>query len=167
MVDENSTELLKELILEEFREIRDTSVQLKDLILHDQASRPLGMGSTKFDHLDFNLLVQMRQEHETEQAKKGVRTSNYRGQTGANKKEVSERQQLIRKFYEVLKEEQEDHAVGTGYGRKARWTVSAKGGQTGTEDRVSGNTANAIVVATNLAVKVFFILFSIVQLEVY
>ena len=135
-------------------------MQLKELILHDQGSRPLGMGSIKFDHLDFNLLVQMRQEHETEQAKKGVRTSNYRGKMAANNKEVSERRQLIRKLHEVLKEEQEDHAVGTGYGRKARWTVSAKGGQTGTEDQVSGNTANAIVVATNLAAKVFyFILF--------
>lgn len=130
--------------------------QVKDIILRDQGSRPLGMGSTKFEHLDFNLLVQMRREHETEQAKKGVRTSNYRGQTAANNKAVSERRQLIRKFHEVLKEEQEDHAVGTGYGRKARWTASAKGGQTGTEDQVSGNTANAIAVATNLAVKVFF-----------
>lgn len=63
------------------------------------------------------------------------------------------RKKIICRFHEILKEEQDDRAVGTGLKRRARW-ISAKGGQASESNPATGNTANAVAVATTHAAKV-------------
>ncbi|PPQ76654.1 hypothetical protein CVT25_015703 [Psilocybe cyanescens] len=73
----------------------------------------------------------------------------------ANLKDTK-RKLIIRRLHQVLKEAQDDVAIGTGFERKGRWQarVSAKGGQTGTEELVAnGNVANAIAAATTQSAK--------------
>jgi hypothetical protein len=97
----------------------------------------------------------MRRKHQTQQAALGVRTKS----ETVDKPEISMRQQLIRRFHEVLKEQQ-DHAIGTGCERAARWRAPAPGGREGQIDGLSapalpsGNSANAAVAASAIAKKV-------------
>lgn len=103
----------------------------------------------------------MRKAHETRQAKKGVRTMHDDPTSRANLKDTK-RKLIIRRLHQVLKEAQDDVAIGTGFERKGRWQarVSAKGGQTGTEELVAnGNVANAIAAATTQSAKVLALSF--------
>ncbi|KAH9480225.1 hypothetical protein JR316_0006823 [Psilocybe cubensis] len=92
-------------------------------------------------------------KHETKQAKKGVRKVQDGDSVDQTKKKSTLKGQLIHRFHQALKESQEDRAIGTGAIRKARWEQAAKGGQTGREDVLAGNSANAVAVATSQAIK--------------
>ena len=92
----------------------------------------------------------MRFQHQTRQAAAGVRT---KGQRREEKPSETMRKKIIRRLHEILREEQDDVAVGTGSERKARWTQAAKGGQS-VDGTATGNTANAIAAATSNATKV-------------
>ncbi|EEB89059.1 hypothetical protein MPER_12894 [Moniliophthora perniciosa FA553] len=103
-----------------------------------------------FASADFSELIRQRTEHETEQAKSGVRLSGLKKPEGINedggkaekkKKELSQRQKVLREFSQICKD-QEQRGIGTGAERKLRWTA----GET-TNATLSGNSANAAVVA--------------------
>lgn len=105
----------------------------------DENSRPLGHGVTRYIDLDFEVLVEMRRKHQTKQAASGVRTK---------KTKVSGdtlRGQIIRQFYEALKEAQDERAAGTGMERDARWRGEAP---------ATGNAANAAAAAATVSRKV-------------
>ncbi len=120
----------------------------------------LGKLTTSYNDLDFEGLVAMRGAHQTRQAATGVRTQHTQMRNAAKTPETI-RKQLIRRFHEILREGQEEVAVGTGCERKARW-VSAKGGQaSGIVSRdepgnLTGNSFNAVAVATTATAKVCF-----------
>lgn len=139
---------------EEYLDICAAATRIADLMIADQPSKPLGLGTVTADDLDFGALVNMCRQHQTRQAATGVRTQRRAEQTKEPKK--TERQKLIRRMHEVLKESQSDVAVGTRCERKARWTTAAKGGQVDEDASAaaSGNTANAIAAATTQAMKV-------------
>ena len=101
--------------------------------------------------IDISELVHLRFLHQTKQAETGVRKVGS-GESTANRqaeKPLSERQQIIRKFAEIIKQ-QDDRGVGTGLERSARWI--SKGSEKGTKqskavEKTSGNSANAAAVA--------------------
>lgn len=114
--------------------------------------------TTSSSTIDVSELVRLRFLHQTKQAETGVRkvgsgksTANSRAE---NLKPLSERQQIIRRFAEIIKQ-QDDRGVGTGLERSARWI--SKGSEKGTSkqggavDKTSGNSANAAAVANATA----------------
>ncbi|KAJ7722682.1 hypothetical protein B0H16DRAFT_1334577, partial [Mycena metata] len=118
----------------------------------DEASKPLGRGAFTSDAIDFDYLVELRRRHQTIQAAHGVRTRIV-DQSSEKVKEVSLRQQLIKKMHLVLKEEQ-DHATGIGLERSARWHAPAPGGRGAKESETTlpaGNSANAALTAAAVA----------------
>jgi hypothetical protein len=140
----------EKLIAEEYVQVRATANYIHDIILDDQPSKPLGSNSTTFEDLDLDALVEMRRRHETRQAAMGVKTRN----NSTALPEESKRAKVIQRLHQVLKETQEDIAIGTGLERKARWKAPAKGGRTANDVAVSGNSANTVVAATAQATKV-------------
>ena len=102
--------------------------------------------------LDVSELVHLRFLHQTKQAETGVRKVGS-GESIANRKAekpLSERQQIIRKFAEILKQ-QDDRGVGTGLERSARWISKGSAESTSKQneaiEKTSGNSANAAAVA--------------------
>ena len=105
--------------------------------------------------IDVSELVHLRFLHQTKQAETGVRkvgscesTANPGRQA---KKPLSERQQIIRKFAEIIKQ-QDDRGIGTGLERSARWISKGSRSEKGTRkseaiEKTSGNSANAAAVA--------------------
>jgi len=89
--------------------------------------------------------------HQTRQAATCVRMKL--GDITEEEPEETMRKKIICRFHEILKEEQDDCAVGTGLERRAHW-ISAKGGQASDGIPAAGNTANAVAVATTHAAKV-------------
>jgi hypothetical protein len=116
-------------------DLQAAASRFHNLMLADQPSKALGLANITSDDLDFKALVNMRRQHQTRQAATGVRTRSDMTVTVTQDPKKTERQKIIRRFHEVLKESQNDVAVGTGIERKARWLVSAKGGQV--DDEVS------------------------------
>jgi hypothetical protein len=123
----------------------------------DMTTAELGM-------LNFDQMVELRFAHQTKQAASGIRksvkgTSN--AQTAGHAESVeTQRQALLRKLNEVIKEQQE-RGVGTGVERGLRWRNPAPGGRVGAVDgavhpqAAPGNAANAVETATKLAGKVW------------
>ena len=141
---EMGDELVEEIMVEEYRNLRVLQEGLPRLQVLDELSKPLGLGEIALDDLDFSPLVEMRRRHQTRQAALGVRTRTSKS-TAAEDSELTIKQQIIRRMREVLKE-QDEHAVGTGYERSARWGV-ADG---------AGNSANAAAAAVTVAKQVCF-----------
>ncbi|KAJ6615027.1 hypothetical protein B0H10DRAFT_2220789 [Mycena sp. CBHHK59/15] len=150
--------LLHELVAEEQVAIQAATVDLAPLAI-SETSKPLGRGSATAQTMDFDHLVDLRRRHQAIQAARGVRTRVIDPTNAEKAKEASLRQQLIRKFYLALKEEQ-DRAVGTGVEREVRWKASAPSGRGGNvrgsqSDVIpAGNSANAALTATALAKRV-------------
>ncbi|KAJ6540225.1 hypothetical protein B0H10DRAFT_1971064 [Mycena sp. CBHHK59/15] len=87
-----------------------------------ELSKPLRLGTTGASDINFDFLVGLRRQHQTMQAARGVRTRVTGAVDVEKARELSVRQQLIRKFHLVLKEEQ-DVVVGTGLERGQRWRL--------------------------------------------
>jgi hypothetical protein len=102
------------------------------------------MGSFPMQSLDFASLLNIWMDHETEHAKKGIRTG--RDQL-APTESISECHRLIWEFQAVLKEQQ-SHATGSGLERAARWM-----GSTGQLPE-TGNVANAALTAKEVVKKI-------------
>jgi len=89
--------------------------------------------------------------HQIRQAATCVRTKL--GDITKEKPEETTCKKIICRFHKILKEEQDDCAIGTGLERQACW-ISVKGGQGSDGIPAAGNTANAVAVATMHAAKV-------------
>lgn len=107
----------------------------------DEEILPRDRPSTETFSFDLDQLVQLRFDHQTKQAKSGVRTNG----TQALSANLTERQSLLREFHRSMKEVDDSHegrGVGTGLERSARWRES------GTLRPTAGNAANALESAT-------------------
>ncbi|KIJ10894.1 hypothetical protein PAXINDRAFT_157495 [Paxillus involutus ATCC 200175] len=108
----------------------------------DVPSKPCGVGTFGLQALDFSMLIEGRELHETSQAKNGCRTSGEQRSAydsmGAQLPSV--RGQLIREFRNILNEHQE-RAAGTGANRAIRWTGSVS------QISETGNAGNAAAVS--------------------
>ena len=114
------------------------------------------------DKFDLSLLAKYRQQHETRQAKEGVRTqSTNTTTTPSESSAVSQRRQIIKGIHQILKAVDTRRKVGTGLERGARWT-----GKVETTVAMSGNAANAKVVADAAARQVRFLSCCIDELTV-
>lgn len=87
-------------------------------------------------------LVAIRRAHETKFAKRGLRTSG-RDVSKEVQDQAKAHTALVKMAIETLKLQQ-DHGVGTGLERKARWTTNGK----------TGNAANAAAVAATRSAEV-------------
>jgi hypothetical protein len=118
---------------------------LIDLDALDEHTKLLGLGEISVVDLDFDPLVKMCRRHQTRQATFGIRTRSNKLLDAAPSpdSETSIKMQIVRRMHEVLKE-QDEHAIGTGYERAARW------GKT----EIAGNAANAAANAAAVARRV-------------
>lgn len=120
-----------------------------------EASRPYDFGPSFHQDLDLSILVSIRRAHETQRAKKSVRTRNQDNGTERSEqqvqtndeKEPSLRKKIFREMTQVLQEDQ-DQRKNTGANRAATWKSSAPGGcdLAGTA-ALTGNLANAEMAA--------------------
>ncbi|KAJ7504705.1 hypothetical protein B0H11DRAFT_1852265 [Mycena galericulata] len=125
-------ELADGILSEEYLALQEAMSELstsEPLTLHGAAST-----------LDLSPLVEQRRRHQTRQAEKCSRTKTSKTATAPDSEE-SIRRQILRKFHEILKEDQ-SRALGSTVERQARWN-------TGTT--VAGNAANAAAAAATLA----------------
>lgn len=90
----------------------------------------------------------MRREHQTKQAATGVRTKKVKTDSSP---ETTMRGKIIRELHEVLKEVQDDVAIGTGADRGRRWTDNST---PAAPIILPGNAANAALAAATVAKKV-------------
>ena len=122
-----------------------------------ETSRPFDHALLYENGLDFSKLVAIRSAHETQRAKKSVRThskANGIAGNGASSKEPSVREKIEREMQRVLKEEQ-DQRLNTGANRLSTWTHSAPGGRSSSDvASLAGNSANAELAAGQRAVTV-------------
>ena len=88
--------------------------------------------------LSFEKLVSLRSRHQTRQAASGVRKKTTSGRDQTHAKLPTERQLLLRRFQEIIKEQQEQGA-GTGAERGLRWRMG--------NAPAAGNAANAAAAA--------------------
>ena len=146
-------ETLEQVASEEYVQLQQVSAlcgQIRGLNLPDQSSRPLGHGEMKISDLDFNILIDMRRNHETKQAVSGVRQRQTRNTN-------SLRSQLVKEFHNALRDAQDEVAMGTGLERQTRWRTAAPGGREGVVDGArlpepaAGNSANAVATAATLS----------------
>ncbi|KAJ7182126.1 hypothetical protein C8R46DRAFT_826347, partial [Mycena filopes] len=149
--DGNEDEILDELVAAEHSNIQ-TLVDAIPILSITEAAKPFGRGALTSDAIDFDYLVELRRRHQTVQAARGVRTRVV-DRSSDKAKDASLRQQLIKKLHLALKEEQ-DHAIGTGLDRNARWHAPAPGGRGASGPGATlpaGNSANAALTATAAA----------------
>ena len=121
-----------------------------------EASRPYDIGPSFHQDLDLSILVSIRCAHETQRAKKSVRTqvqddgterSEQQVLTNNGGKEPSIRQKIFREMTQVLREDQ-DQRKNTGANRAATWKSSAPGGRDIIDTAaLTGNSANAELAA--------------------
>jgi hypothetical protein len=104
-------------------------------------------------------LLGSRRQHQTKQAALGVRTKKFKAKSSDA---ITIRGKIIHEFHEVVKEAQDDVAIGTGADRGRRWTdnrVPALGGREGVIKGVAapeisaGNSTNAALAAAAAAKK--------------
>jgi hypothetical protein len=136
------------------------NISIHAIQLADDPSRPLGHGAMQYGDLDFEMLINMRRQHQTKQAAIGVRTKKFK----ANSSDTTTiRGKIISELHEMLKEAQDDVAIGTGADRGRRWTdnrVPAPGGRDGLIKGVAapeisaGNATNAALAAAAAAKRV-------------
>jgi len=119
------------------------------LQLEDQPSKPIGKGSLAITNLNFDAMVEMHFMHQTWQAAISVHTK-----LGNEKPKDTICKKIIHHLlHKILKEEQNDLAVGTGFEHWAHW-ISAKGGQASNSSPAARNMANTVTTATAHAAKV-------------
>ena len=118
-----------------------------------EESRPYDFGPSFHHDLDLSVLVTIRRAHETQRAKKSVRTQVQddgveRSEQHSNSgKEPSIRQKIFREMTQVLREDQ-DQRKNTGANRAATWKSSAPGGRDVADiATLTGNSANAELAA--------------------
>ncbi|KAI0037793.1 hypothetical protein FA95DRAFT_1684813 [Auriscalpium vulgare] len=151
-------QFMKALAADESREIQRALDAMPATDLPDEASKPLGLGPLTSDMLDFSLLIQMRRDHETHQAKRGIRTAaNYSAALQAAPDEKTLRRRIADKFHE-LRRSQQAQAAGTGADRASRWLTEPKAHGEGPAAFTAGplptgNAANAAAAATATARK--------------
>jgi hypothetical protein len=99
------------------------------------------------------ILLSIRCSHETQRAKKSVRTQIQNDSNGQpeqhsdSRKEPSIRQKIFREMNQVLQEDQ-DQRKNTGANRAATWKSSAPGGRNIADAAtLTGNAANAELAA--------------------
>ncbi|KAJ6609172.1 hypothetical protein B0H10DRAFT_2194009 [Mycena sp. CBHHK59/15] len=123
-------DLAEEILGDEYITLQETlasvrAAGLPPVQLPSEASKPFGRGpSTAFETLDFKALVHQRRQHQTRQAAKCARTKHTSEDSPAVAEE-STRRQILRKFHELLKEDQA-RGVGTAVEREARWRTEPK-----------------------------------------
>lgn len=147
-VSEIGDEELAMVVAEERQQMSTILRDLPKLQAPDEHTKPLGLGEISAVDLDFDPLVKMRRTHQTRQAAFGVRTRSHNTWDAAsgNGSETSIKMRIVRQMHDVLKE-QDEHAVGTGYERAARWGNSGK-------IETAGNAANAAAAAATVARRV-------------
>ena len=156
---------LEEVISDEYARIQELS-RLQNLsipavqLVADEPSRPLGHSTMQYSDLDFEMLINMRRQHQTKQAVTGMQTKKFKEDSGH---ETTMRGKFIHKLHETLKEAQDNVAIGTGADRRGHWTdnrAPAPGGHEGIVDGVAapevsaGNAANAALAAAAVAKRV-------------
>ena len=140
----------EEILAREFDHIQNTlSLCLPGLNISDTPSKPIGVGTIPLQLLELSTLVKIREQHETEQAKKGCRAGREQYSESSTEK-LSVRRQLIHEFHAVLKEQQ-GRAATSGVERAIRWTGS-------TSQMPAGNAGNAAVVSRENIRKVRYML---------
>ncbi|KAJ6541137.1 hypothetical protein B0H10DRAFT_2392408, partial [Mycena sp. CBHHK59/15] len=128
---------------------RPDTVELVPVHIPDEPSKPFGQGLyASVDVVDFSPLIQQRLQHQTKFAENCTRTKTTRP---APDSEESIRRQLLRKFHEILKEDQA-RAPGTAVERQVRWSGSVNVG--------ACNAANAAAAASAVAKTVIFSILS-------
>ena len=159
---EISEEEADEMLAEDRRHINETlHINIPPIHVDNENSQPFGFGGTRTDinALNLDTLVEWRLQHQTQHAALGVRTK-----LGGAKEETSElsiRRQLIRRFHEVLKQEQ-NRGECTGVNRDIHWRAPAPGGRNGQIAGIgapvlaNGNSANAAQSASAAASRVSF-----------
>ncbi|KAJ7783922.1 hypothetical protein DFH07DRAFT_764292 [Mycena maculata] len=148
---EPDDELAEEIVGDGYITLQETlasiTTPLPPVQLPSEVSKPFGRGPiTSFENLDFKALVRLRKEHQTRQAANCARVKHASSEDDSSvAAEESTRRQILRKFHEILKEDQ-GRGVGTAVEREARWHTDTK--------PTVGNSANAALAATTLATKV-------------
>lgn len=128
--------------------------QLPEIQTSDSLSRPFGQGTIDTGALDLSALVTLRFKHQTRHAALAVRTQyevveNLDADAEQRKQENSLKRELIKRFNEILKEQQ-GQGSSTGQERLARW-------RTGEPEAATGNVANAAAAATKAAKSVCYL----------
>jgi hypothetical protein len=100
----------------------------------DEPTDARDMNSSDFSTLNFEKLVRLRRQHQTRLAAKGVRKKTTSGRDQTQAQAPTERQLLLRRFHEIIKEQQ-DQGTGTGAERSLRWRTG--------NPPAAGNAANA------------------------
>ncbi|KAJ7712478.1 hypothetical protein B0H14DRAFT_3018370 [Mycena olivaceomarginata] len=122
----------------------DAPVTVPAVRLEDEPSKPFRNGLyTSANSVDFSPLVEQRRQHQTKYAEKCTRTKTTKSAPAPDSEE-SLRRQILRKFHDILKEDQ-SRAAGSTTERKARWNIGTTTG--------AGNAANAAAAATAVASK--------------
>ncbi|KAJ7727809.1 hypothetical protein DFH07DRAFT_871519 [Mycena maculata] len=153
--NEPDDELAEEILGDEYITLQETLASIVTALppvqLPSEVSKPFGRGpSASFENLDFKALVHLRKEHQTRQAANCARVKRPSSEdnSSAAAKE-STRRQILRRFHEILKEDQA-RGVGTAVEHEPRWRTDPK--------PTAGNSANAALAASTLATKVHFYL---------
>jgi hypothetical protein len=141
-------ELDDEILGDEYMTLQDTfasvAARLPAVQLPSEPSKPFA--NMAYNTLDFKALVCQRKQHQTRQAAKSARVKYSESKDESSTAPVeSTRRQILRKYHELLKEDQ-SKAVGTAVERQARWSTDPK--------HKAGNAANAAAVASAVATKV-------------
>ena len=140
----------KEMIAKDYRNIQQALSSKYPL---NKVTQPFGFGGANLDvqSLNFEILVNMQHRHQTKQAAKGVWTRGEMQQE--DNTEVSVWRQIICRFHEVVKAEQQKGPC-TGVNWSIYWWAPAPGARDGLIDGASApnlensNSANAAISAT-------------------
>ena len=96
----------EQITAEEYQQLRklEEGLQVPQVQVPDELSKPLGLGGVTIDDLDFTLLVKMQRLHQTHHAALGVWTRSSK-KTDTEDSKISLRHQIIHCMHEVLKEQ--------------------------------------------------------------
>lgn len=155
---------LEEVISDEYTCIQEVSqlpnIPIPAAKLADKPSQPLGCSAVQYGDLNFEMLINMRAQHQTKQAATGMHTKKLKMDSS---QEMTICGKIIHELHETLKEAQDDVTIGTGADRGRRWTdnhAPAPGGWNGVingfmaPETAAGNAANAVLAAVAVANKV-------------
>ena len=112
----------------------------------DKPTNPFDMNNSDLSALSFDKLVNLRRQHQTRQAATSIRTKTTSRRQQVQKQVPTERQLLLQRLNEVVKEQQEK-GTGTGAERGLRWRADAP---------AAGNATNAAEAAETQHKKVCF-----------
>ncbi|KAJ6573789.1 hypothetical protein DFH09DRAFT_915806 [Mycena vulgaris] len=140
------TDLADQILGDEYLALHDTLASVANslpaLQLPSDLSKVFGQSANvTAETLDFKALVRQRREHQSPQAAKCTRIKSSKAEDSATPEE-STRRRILRKYHELLKEDQ-TRAVGTTVERQIRWHTNPK--------PTAGNLANAAAAASAIA----------------